>query len=336
LRSFLFGGPALAISPADVARSVAEEEAWQEFWTSGDGGEAVGGAQRHKLAARWAAFFSEGPLARGSSVIVDIAAGRGVALAEAMQALRGAGTFLALDYSPAAAAAAQRALSPAIAAAADAALLPLRDRCADAVISQYGVEYAGVGAFSEAARILTPGGRFCSISHFRGGAIELECAENERLIAAAAGPSLFNAARRSLAETFRRREQGSAQLGDAGLDRALAAAVADAARRVASAQPGAAKATLARFLDDLTRLSARRLAYDEKDALGWLAGMEASLGAYQKRMQSMRAAALDQASIDRIGAVFAQSGLVEFRAAPLHLDESRAPAAWVIEARRPD
>ncbi len=315
---------------------MAEEEAWQEFWAGGDGGEAVGGAQRHMLAARWAAFFSDAPRDRGSPVVVDIAAGRGVALAEAMQALRSAGTFLALDYSVAAAAAAQRALSPAIAAAADAALLPLRDRCADAVISQYGVEYAGVGAFSEAARILAPGGRFCSISHYRGGAIDAECAENDRLIVAAASQSLFKAARRSLAETFRRRGRGAAPLGDVGLDRVFSAAIGEASRTVASAQPGAAKATLARFLDDLARLSARRLAYDANDALGWLAGMEGSLGAYRKRMQSMRAAALDQPSIERIGAIFAQSGLVEFRAAPLHLDENRAAAAWVIEARRPD
>ena len=315
---------------------MAEEQAWQEFWAGGDGGEAVGGAQSRKLAARWAAFFSDAPRDRRSPVIVDIAAGRGVALAEAMQALRSAGTFLALDYSVAAAAAAQRALSPAITAAADAALLPLRDRCADAVISQYGVEYAGLGAFSEAARILAPGGRFCSISHYRGGAIDAECAENERLIAAAAAAALFKAARESLTESFRRRARGAAPLGDVVLDRAFSAAIGEASRTVASAQPGAAKSTLARFLEDLAQLSARRLAYDDKDALGWLAGMEASLGAYRKRMQSMRAAALDQPSIERIGAIFAQSGLVEFRAAPLHLDENRAAAAWVVEARRPD
>ena len=315
---------------------MAEEEAWQEFWAGGDGGAAVGGAQRHKLAARWADFFADAPRARASPLIVDIAAGRGVALAAAMRALGGAGTFLALDYSAAAAAAAQRALSPAIAAAADAARLPLRDRCADAVISQYGVDYAGPGAFSEAARILAPGGRFCAISHYRGGAIDAECAENERLIAAAAGPALFTAARRALAESFRRRDRGAAQPGDPGLDRACAAAIDGASQTIAAAQPSAAKATLARFLDDLARLSARRLAYEAKDALGWLAGMEASLGAYLKRMRSMRAAALDPASIDRIGARFAQSGLVDFHAEPLRLDDNRAPAAWVIEARRPE
>ena len=315
---------------------MAEEQAWQEFWAGGEGGEAVGGAQRHKLAARWSAFFADAPQADRPPVVVDIAAGRGVALAAAMQAFAGAGTFLALDYSAAAAAAAQRALSPAIGAAADAARLPLRDHCANAVISQYGVEYAGLGAFAEAARILAPGGRFCAIAHYRGGAIDAECAENERLIAAASGPALFKAARRSLTETFRRRAQGSAQLGDAGLDRAFSAALAAASQTIAPAQPSAAKATLARFLDDLARLSARRLAYEAKDALGWIAGMEASLGAYLRRMQSMRAAALDQSSIDLIGAIFAQSGLVDFRAAPFVLDESRPPAAWVIEARRPE
>ncbi len=314
---------------------MAEEQAWQEYWAGGDGGEAVGGAHRHKFAAQWAGFFADYPKDDPPRLVVDVASGRGVALRAAMTALGGAGTFLALDYSPAAAASAQRALSPALAAAADAGALPLRDRCADAVISQFGIEYAGLSAFGEAARVIAPRGRFCSISHFRGGAIDAECAENERLVSAAAGEALFNVARRALEESFRRRDSGAAMTSDAALDRALAEAVGTAAVAVRDAPPSAAKATLERFLPDLARLSARRLAYDAKDALGWIDGMAESLGAYLKRMQSMRAAALEEAALTRIAGAFADSGLVDFRAAPLKLADNHPPAAWVIEARRP-
>lgn len=315
---------------------MAEERAWQEFWAGGEGDEAVGGAQRHRLAELWASLFvKERGRISGSALIVDIAAGRGVALKAAIETLEDSSTFLALDYSPAAAASARRTLSQAVAAAADAARLPLSDGCAAAVISQFGIEYAGFPAFAEAARIIAPMGAFCSISHFRGGAIDAECAENERLIMQVADAALFLAARQALADSFRRRDHRDPQPGDAALERAFSAAMKDAATTVNAAYPSAAKATLERFLADLARLSARRLAFDAMDALGWLDGMEASLGAYLKRMRSMRAAALDHAAIDRIQSIFSESGLGDFRAGPLLFDAKRLPAAWVIEARRP-
>lgn len=314
---------------------MAEEKAWQDYWAGGDGDEAVGGPHRHKLAARWTDFFAAQPLGARAPLIVDIAAGRGVALKAAMTALGGTGTFLALDYSPAAAFSARRALSPAMAAAADAGALPLRDRCADAVISQFGVEYAGLAAFAEAARILAPGGRICAISHYRGGAIDAECAENERLMLAAAAAPLFDAARRALVESFRRRALGAREPADAALERVLAERLGASAATVRTAPPSAARATLERFLSDLARLSTRRLAFEAADALGWLDGMEASLGAYLGRMKSMRAAALDKDAIARVASSFSDRGLVDVRAIPLFLDESRPPAAWVIEASRP-
>ena len=316
--------------------SVAEERSWQEFWAGGEG-DAVGGAQRHKLAAHWSAFFSGQAGRNGAApLVIDIAAGRGVALGAAIDAFGGAGSFLAIDYAPEAAASARRALGAALAVAADAARLPLADACASAVISQYGVEYAGEGAFLEAARLLAPGGRFCSISHFRGGAIDLECSENERLLRAVANTHLFAAARAALGATFARHAQGDAKPIDPDLESAFATALGGTAEALRAAPALAARATLERFLADVSRLSARRLAFEPAEAIGWLDGMEASLGAYTKRMQSMRAAALDDAAINRIATIFSQSGLVGFRAEPLHLDDRRPPAGWIIEARRPD
>lgn len=316
--------------------ALAEQQSWHEFWAGGEGDEAVGGVQRHRLAARWAQFFLGPRPARPRPLVIDIAAGRGVALRAAIEALDGTADFLAVDYSPAAAASARRGLGSAFAAAADAARLPLTDHCAAYVISQYGIEYAGGGAFAEAARILAPGGRFCAVAHFRGGAIDAECAENERLLLAAAGPALFDAARRALAESFARRAGGAAERADASLENAFSAAMTAALAALRPAPPSAARSTLERFLADLSRLSARRLAYEDSDALGWVSGMEASLGAYLKRMQSMRGAALDAGGIADIAGHFAAAGLGDFSATPLHLDGGRPPAAWVIEARRPD
>ncbi len=315
---------------------MAEEKAWAEYWEAGEGGEAVGGAHRHKLVAQWAAFFAPpaSPTSR-TSLIVDIAAGAGVALAAAIEAKGGEGFFLAVDFASTAVKSALRAHTAMIGAAADAARLPLRDACADFVISQFGVEYAGAGAFAEAARVLAPGGRYRSLSHYAGGAIDLECAENERLLGVLEQTRIFAAARQTLEASYRGRSRRNPAAIDQPLDAKFAAALARAASAVRVAPASAARATLERLLADLSRLSARRLAYEPADAFNWLGGMEASLGAYLKRMQSMRASALGRADIDAIGGTFAAAGLTGFRAEPLILDENRSPAAWVIDASRP-
>jgi SAM-dependent methyltransferase len=219
--------------------------------------------------------------------------------------------------------------------AADAATMPLSGACADFVISQFGIEYAGSGAFAEAARLLAPGGRFCSLSHFSGGAIDKECAQNERLLTAVENVRLFGAARATLSASFSGRTRRDPKPIDPVLDSAFAEALGKAANAVRAAPVLAARATLDRFLGDLTRLSARRFAFDPDEALGWLTGMEASLSAYLGRMRSMRAAALGRDKIDAIAAQFRAAGLEAIRAEPLSLDDQKPPAAWAIEARRP-
>lgn len=316
---------------------MADEKAWSEYWGGAGGAEAVGGAHRHKLADRWAEFFARAETRTADApVAIDIAAGAGVALQAAISAYRGAGLFVAFDYSAAAVASAVNAHKAAHGVAADAARAPFATGCADFVISQFGVEYAGDGAFAEAARLVASGGKFYSISHYRGGAIDLECAENEKLLVAVEKTLLFKAARATLAASYARQSRRDPKPIDLALDSAFATALGKAASAVRAAPARAARATIERFLGDLTRLSARRFAFEPADAIGWLGGMEASLGAYLGRMRSMRAAALDRGKVDAIGAQFQAAGLNGFRAEPLFLDENNPPAAWVIEAGRPD
>jgi SAM-dependent methyltransferase len=315
---------------------VAEEQAWQEYWAGGEGPEAVGGPQRARLRSTWAGLLMSPEIDTGETpVVVDIAAGRGAALKNAMEVFGPGGSFLAFDFSMAAARSAAAALPGSVAAAADAACLPLADRSVDLAISQFGIEYAGVTAFAEAARIVGSNGRFCSISHYRGGAIDAECAENERLLLEVKLNGLTISAHATLDASFAARSRRDTNPIDARLDAKFASAFARMKKFVGAAPPSAARATLERFLADLMRMSARRMAFDAKDALGWIDGMEASLDAYLRRMQSMRASALGAAEISEIERRFSEAGLAGFRAEPLRLDDDKAPAAWVIEARRP-
>lgn len=313
-----------------------EESAWAEFWAGGDSEQAVGGKHRDRLAEIWRDFFCA--LRPPAAVILDIAAGSGAVIHVACKSIAAPdlapALLIATDFSIDAIAGALSGQKDISGFASDAARLPISDRSVAIAVSQYGIEYAGLDAFAEAARILAPGGRFMSISHYAGGAIDAECAENARLLRAVDQTGVQNAARRALAISFERRKRGAALPVDDALERKLQKAAAAAAQAVREAPRSAAQQTLARFLADLSTLCARRLAYQETDALGWIDGMASSLAAYGRRMESMRDSALDGKATERIESAFAAAGLDDFSAAPLTLDPEKPPAAWIIRARR--
>lgn len=317
------------------------DEAWREFW-SGEGSaeQAIGGAHRPLIAEHWRKFFRkalEG--APGNLLIADIAAGTGAALALAAETAGSwphkSAALAAFDISGAAVRATVRKVAGSIGAVADASRLPVRDRSVDIIVSQFGAEYAGLGAFAEAARCLAEGGELSTLSHYAGGGIDAECAANAALIERIAAIGVSEAAANALKETYVRRRLHAADLFEPRLEKKLKRALSEADHAVADAPLSAAQSMYRRYLNDLGALVTRRRAYDERDALGWLEGMQRSHAAYRERMASMRRAALDADAVRRISEAFAAAGLAGFSARPFVLVDGAAPAAWIISARRP-
>ena len=60
--------------------------------------------------------------------------------------------------------------------------LPLPDSSFDFVVSQFGVEYAGIDAFIEAARLVKPGGQLSLLCHYQDGYID---SKNQKMLEAA-------------------------------------------------------------------------------------------------------------------------------------------------------
>ncbi len=318
--------------------SALKDAAWRDFWSGGgNAAEALGGVHASTIASDWRHFFASFGEAAPRR-IVDVAAGAGAALNAAARQFgaRSGADFIALDIAEDAARRAARDISGAAGIVCDSAALPFGDRSVDLVISQFGIEYSGVIAFDEAARIVRPGGAFRSISHLAGGGIETECAQNAQLLARFEGSGVYAAARVALEDAFRRRREGFAADPASDIEGAFASAARRAIDIVGAASQSAAKSALTKFLSDLSALAGRRLAYDERDALGWLDGMGSSLAAYRERMQSMCAAAIDDARLAAIEARFRARGFKSFTAAKRAFIEGAAPAALVIEARRGD
>lgn len=303
---------------------------WHDYWAEGGAGDRViaHGDERKALSSHWRSVFQD--RTAGPATIIDIASGDGAAIKFAREHVGPSATLLAFDISPTAVKSAVDRIPGAHGAAADAARLPLANRSADVIVSQFGVEYAGEAAFAEAARVLKRDGVFSCVSHYRGGQIEAECAENERVLNALAQSQVILRARDALAASYAARPRAYA---DPSAERALRDAAQGLTNELPSAPNLAAKRAVSFFLGELAAMSVRRLAYEPNEALQWLDTHAASFASYAERMRSMRAAALDSRTVLRISEAFAAHGFGSFKAEPMRLDDGPAFAAWRIEAR---
>ena len=314
---------------------------WDEYWRSGGDARAAldGEGQKETLAGIWRDVIAA-PL-KPDARIVDIAAGAGAVFAAMSGAgAQGAGPAagstsafrVALDYSSAALREARAAAGAAgVACLSDA--LPIADDGGDLVVSQFGIEYAGHAAFGEAARILAPGGRFVAVIHYKGGAIAEECAEQARVIARFEETGVVSALRAALTASFEQSRNAGRANTDDNKEAALQAATAQARNALAEAPATTARTLLARYLDDFKRLSDRRRAFAQADALGWIAAVDETLRAYAGRMTAMTAAAFDEALCARALELFAaRDGAGRFE--PIRFAPGAPPAAWLFSVER--
>jgi ubiquinone/menaquinone biosynthesis C-methylase UbiE len=307
---------------------------WEEFWRDGSGdGEVMGGeAQRPVLDRFWRTFLAGVRLTAGDRVL-DLAAGAApiarLALRELDEASRPC--FVVADYAPSALASAQKSLGRAVLpVACDMLRLPFSPRSFSAVVSQFGLEYAGAKAFAAAAEMVADGGRLAAIIHYRSGAIEAECRENAAAAATLMGGRVFARARTALQKSYK-----SGRADESREETAFAEALARANERLEQLKRSTGRELSLRYAGDLAQLSARRFAYSPQDAFSWLGAVSARLGAYRSRMDAMIAAARGEADMADIARRLQSAGLVDISFEPLIFRAGDAPGAWTLKARRP-
>ncbi|MCM2327881.1 MAG: class I SAM-dependent methyltransferase [Lysobacter sp.] len=312
--------------------------AWDEYWRlSRETSALKGGGPLDEVLARFWRRVLGRPLATGARLL-DIASGNGAVTAAAVGAgsgSEGAMGLFGIDRAEAAVRAYKARFPTATGVAGDARRLPFADRCFDLVASQFGIEYAGVAAFGEAARVTAPGGLLAAVVHRTGGAIHRECAGNAAAMARVAASGILPAAR----EVFRRgaaasRGQGSrAAFRDA--DARLAAAVRQVEGVLTEFGAQVAGGTVQRLYGDLAHMYGRLAAYDPADVAAWADLMAREIEAYSGRMDAALEAAMDEERLARAAAQCEAGGLSvlareELRAGP----DGGEPAAWVLVCER--
>lgn len=327
----------------EYSDTTAEAGAWKQFWT----GRARASEHQFRDARTGALLHGywqdvlEAALAGRSKVsLIDLATGEGEVIALVDQAaarfpdlrIEAFASDIAVDAVRLAASPRGRfEASPVV---ADSAVLPLRDASLDLVLSQYGLEYAGPEAFSEAGRIVAPGGRIHALVHCRGGAVETACSAVASLLGQVIESELIPRMK-DFVVTIPKAVAGevSQDEGQACAD-ALRQALETSARAAGAAAPGPARDHVARLIQDCQAAAGRLGAFQTADLLAWLDGQAGELTAFHHRMTSMIRVALSDAQMEDCRARLAQAGLDVSPAATLDLPDGGPPLAWVLDARR--
>ena len=309
---------------------------WDAFWHgTGDAGAfASGGVSHPAIALFWNQFFHAVKEGYEAPTIVDIATGNGALIEQALQILGNeTSAYACVDVSAAAIINVQRRFPGVTGIVADAVSVPLDDRTFDIVTSQFGVEYAGVDAFSEAARLVAPGGQLALMLHIENGNIHKECADSlaaiERLQA-----SGFVALSIELFRTGFAAVRGGDRAPYDAAGAKLAPAVEAAEAIMAEYGEDVAGETIARLYGDVGEIHSKMPNYDADEVLGWLGTMDAELDAYKGRMTSMLSAAVSHPAFDALRADLIAAGLTPTSAAPLITRDEDRPLAWVLVAKR--
>lgn len=319
-----------------------EGAAWAAYWTGASGDDAA--VRSPESAARLDRYWAEALAARLKGIArvshLELACGSGAVTRALVGVAAAAGVatprLVCSDYAATAVAQALSTLPDAhpAGAVADAARPPFAAESFDLITSQFGIEYAGMSAFTAALPLLAPGGAFIALVHIADGPIASECQANLVLLQAAQEAELVTGMIRLLR---------MARKVDAGQGNASALAKQEAAlsgninalrEKVLRAPQGPARDLLQRLIGDMVTLYQRRQAYTPADADNWLNHQASELESYAARMRSMLDAALSEADIEALGTSAAQAGDFTLEVGRLAFEEGGPACAWTIEIRR--
>ena len=190
-------------------------------------------------------------------------------------------------------------------------------------VTTFGI--AGVGAFSEAARLVAPGGKFIGLCHIRDGYID---SDNRRQLAEAeivVEQEFIDHAMRMVTAAF---------AGNPAALKSAEDAFVVAATPIGEGMRRCRKGIHTYLYQGFRQLYERRQQYDLADITGWLDAMRGELDVNLDRLTRMRAAALAESDINEIRRIFEKQGLEDVHCTPFETLGNELPVAWNLTAQK--
>lgn len=311
-------------------------QSWDTYWQSAEGRAAFSaeGAGHPLVLDFWAAWFAGAGTRFDSPDFIDIASGNG-ALLERAGSASGTPTasFTCLDVSPAAVAVLQQRFPGVRGLVADARAIPVQSGSFDIAVSQFGLEYAGLDAIGEAARIVRAGGELALLLHYHGGVIHRQCAASLDAVGRLRQVEFFP-------RTIKMFDAGFAAVRGAprgpydSAARDLVPAIREMESVMQTHGRHVADDTILRLYTDVRTMHERIQHYEAADVLNWLAAMQREVDAYEGRMRSMCEVAIDSTDFDVACNTLRNAGFELVQYGPLAASSDAMPLAWALVARR--
>lgn len=311
-------------------------KSWDTYWQgTGDiGAFSAGGATHPSVLAFWEEFFQAAKQKYDAPLMIDLASGNGALVERALGEFGDAVVDITcVDLSDAAIANIRSRFPEVRGLVSDVRTIPLESGRFDIVTSQFGVEYAGIEAIDEAARLLAPGGVLALMLHNQAGSIHRECTQTLDAIDRVKESGFIPHAIEMFRAGFEAVRGADRTPYDAAAKR-LAPALLVLEEIMKQYGEHVAGDTIARLYSDMGRIHSRIQHYEPAEVLAWLEKMEGELGAYAGRMLSMSECAIDLKSFDRICAGLRKRGYTTETAGPLTAPGHDLPLAWVLIAKR--
>ncbi len=301
------------------------DQGWVDYWQhDGDGCEVFVNAkgERHPaLAEYWSTVFAGVP---DAAAVIDIASGAGSIFAH-LPAGHGLDLFAA-DIAEEALLALTDRIPGVTTTVCSADAVPYDDGRFDLVVSQFGIEYAGIDAFTEAARLVAPGGRLSGLCHVEDGYID----SNNK---AQLDEANFVAESRFIDLCVDLTRAG--YRADAGAMQRSEAAFLPVAKKIVLGMKRCPGGIHSHLFRGFRQLFEQRREYDEADITTWLEQMQVELDKNVDRLSRMRAAALSAADTASIAINLGSAGLQEIQFELFTTTGNRLPVAWKLSALRP-
>lgn len=311
-------------------------DSWDTYWhgTGDVGAYSSGGARHPAILAFWEAFFADVKQDYNKPRIIDIASGNGAVVERALAVFGDEQPdFTCLDVSDAAIANIRDRFPQVDGIVTDARSIPLDSGSFNIATSQFGVEYAGLEAIDEAARLLASSGRLALLLHSQAGSIHRECVESLDAVVRLKESRFIPYAIEMFSAGFKAvRGAGRAPYEAAAKKLAPAIGVLEAIMKQYGQH--VAGDTIARLYNDVGRIHQEIQHYEPTEILDWLNKMEGELDAYAGRMSSMSDSAIDSETFEGICTGLRSRDYTIERAEPLVVPDHDLPLAWALIATR--
>ena len=309
-----------------------DTQAWLDYWkgSSQIGGDHVGGAGHPKFESFWQDYIKAMP--SSDCRVLEVACGDGNVISAFAQQMPAQTTLYASDIAHTALVR-LRHKQPRVNAFACNLLdgLPVGSEV-DLLVSQFGVEYAGLEAINNCISAVADKGAIALLMHCQNSSIDQDSALSLQLLAKfdvasymASALSLFQAIQVAI---------GQAEL--AAYQRCVAhyqSVQQGLVAAIKSSPPCSVSEMCRSLIQQIQTIHDRAENYNLDEVIKWLQQYISALPFYARRFESMRSAALSASDIEVIHSALTDSGFNKIQCGQLTSDEGGILATYVTATK---